>query len=169
MKKVVYVICLVFVLGAVGKGSAFAENGFITYCANYVQEHQECPPALCQMKCRSGIQFENCELVCQPKDCIDIDAEHCPLEHCRLLDGCNQKKVCYHKNIEEPSECGDLSYSGDLECCEGLVKRCGIEFFDRTCDMKGENSVYGVPICIPCGDGKCTQFENACNCPEDCK
>jgi hypothetical protein len=35
--------------------------------------------------------------------------------------------------------------------------------------MQGKNTAYHLPICIPCGDGVCTNFENHCNCPEDCK
>ena len=52
--------------------------------------------------------------------------------------------------------------------------RMGIEhlevvFFDGSCDLVGKSSVYAVPICIPCGNGICNQFETHCNCPEDCK
>lgn len=69
----------------------------------------------------------------------------------------------------EKADCGDVAYAGqDVACCEGLVRRCGIEFLDGTCDMEGQDSVYNLPICIPCGDGLCGQFENRCNCPEDC-
>ena len=70
----------------------------------------------------------------------------------------------------ERAKCGDLAYAGqDVDCCPGLVRRCGVEFFDGSCDMEGKNSIYSLPICVPCGDGVCGNFENRCNCPEDCK
>ncbi len=127
-------------------------------CARVFQETQLCPPEGCRLS----------QDTCIPKDCLEISAEHCPLQSCRLLKGCEGQDVCYYlADIEEPT-CGTMGYVGPVECCEGLVKRCGSEFFDGTCDMIGKDSIYSVPICIACGNGMCNQFEDGCNCPEDC-
>lgn len=100
--------------------------------------------------------------------CDQIDAKDCPLNRCALMVNCRGQEIC-HFQMFDPPECGDLSYAGqDVPCCEGLVRRCGMAFLDDTCDMYGDNSEYNLPICIPCGDGICTNFENICNCPEDC-
>ena len=141
----------------------------LNYCYSAYEGAKACPPAICRLDCIGGINIEDCEKTCVPKPCFEIDAADCPLESCQILEGCNKQKVCYPKYQGEPFECGDLAYFGQKDCCTGLVKKCGVEFFDGSCDMVAEYSMYGVPMCIPCGDGVCGQFENACNCPEDCK
>ena len=104
------------------------------------------------------------------KSCLEFSAEDCPEKFCRIMVGCSGKEMCYFPRQYDPPECGGLSYDGqEAECCEGFVKKCGIEFFDGSCDMEeGYKSYEGVPICLPCGNGICNQFENRCNCPEDC-
>lgn len=58
-----------------------------------------------------------------------------------------------------------------VECCLGLKniaeKQSGANKNPRICGQR-----VGVPynLCAPCGNGKCdTQYEDFCNCPEDCK
>lgn len=139
-------------------------------CYQYYYETNICPKQMCNHHCPGGIYTEECEVICEPKPCFEIGVEHCPESVCQIIEGCEGKDVCFPQNDFAPPACGDLAYAGDdIECCEGLTRRCGVEFFDGTCDMAGRFSIYGVPICVPCGNGVCNQFENACNCPEDCK
>ena len=138
-------------------------------CQEAFQQTGLCYPEMCAFGCQDGIQIDGCLLSCGPKPCLEIEAKNCPLDRCQLIKGCDQKKdVCYEKELSLPA-CGELGYVGQAECCEGFVKRCGYSFFDGTCDMIGTNSVYAIPICIPCGNKICNQFEDQCNCPEDCK
>jgi hypothetical protein len=100
--------------------------------------------------------------------CDEIPVDQCPEEICDRLINCRGETICHFKMIDPPA-CGNLSYAGqDVPCCPDLVRRCGVAFFDMTCDMYGDHSEYNLPICIPCGDGVCGNFENICNCPEDC-
>jgi len=139
------------------------------YCFDAYAKDGQCPEEVCQFGCSGGINYKGCKMNCIPKTCVLIEPENCPEERCQILKGCEEKDVCYPKFTEDPPECGETAYPGQaVECCEGFVKRCGLEFFDGTCDMKGVQSVYSVPICIPCGNGICNQFEDRCNCPEDC-
>ncbi len=138
-------------------------------CAETYVNEATCPKDFCRLFCAEGDSAEKCTLTCEPRPCVELTADHCPTDTCQLLDGCIENaKHCYPKLAEEPATCGDLAYTGNLECCSGFIKRCGVEFFDGSCDMKAEFSIEGVPACIPCGNGICNQFENRCNCPEDC-
>ena len=140
---------------------------FLDYCREVFQETKICPDEKCQLYCADSSD-STCQDECVPKECFKIKAKDCPKEYCQLVMGCDEKEVCFGKIQNEPEECGSLAYFGNRECCEGLVKKCGMEFLDGTCDMKSKNSIYSVPICIACGNGICNQFENNCNCPEDC-
>ncbi|MBF0385720.1 MAG: hypothetical protein HQL27_07590 [Candidatus Omnitrophica bacterium] len=138
-------------------------------CDKVYKETKACPAEMCFLTCGSKSTKDKCEQECISLECFEISPENCPTDKCMALKGCNDSDVCYDKMDTEPIPCGDLSYPWqDVECCEGLVKRCGIEFFDGTCDMAGQHTVYSVPVCLPCGNGICNQFENRCNCPEDC-
>lgn len=151
--------------GVIGEGAA---SGLMEHCQSAYKKKKQCPEDVCMFNCFGAITYEGCEKGCYPKPCLEIDVESCPLSDCQILKGCNDINRCYPQ-IDSGLECGDLAYQGqDVECCEGMVRRCGLEYFDRTCDMVAEKSVYGVPICVPCGNGICNQFENRCNCPEDC-
>ena len=102
------------------------------------------------------------------QDCLDSYQKTgtCPTDHCQIMISCNGKKICYAQIKSESLKCGGLAYAGqDVSCCEGLVKRCGVEFFEGTCSPYSKNS---IPVCLPCGNGICNEFENRCNCPEDC-
>ena len=147
----------------------FSDTSFEQYCRQTYESTEECPQDICILGCRSGY-YQDCFKECFPKECHMINVDKCPLEYCQILQGCNQQEnVCYKKMDDENLICGPLAYAGEKwACCPGLVKRCGIELFDGTCDKDGEFSSQSVPICIPCADGICSQFENRCNCPEDC-
>jgi len=139
------------------------------YCSNVYFLKGKCPKKLCNLNCIDINVGRACALKCVPKECFQIDAKYCP-EECQIMKGCDGKDICYDKIDEDPPECGGLAYAGEsVACCKGFVKRCGIEFFDGSCDMEGSFSIDSIPICLPCGNGICNQFENRCNCPEDCK
>lgn len=147
---------------------SLTHQSLVKYCPDIFKDTGTCPLDVCVMGCVGGIQYEQCPKSCQPRPCVEIDVAHCPTEDCDIVMGCNDEEVCYYKWRYEPPECGDLAYTGNADCCPGLTKRCGVAYFDNTCDMQGEHSVYSVPICVPCGNGICNQFEDVCNCPEDC-
>ena len=135
------------------------------YCQQQWTAKQSCPPEVCVLeKADSPDAVEQC----LAKPCDEISGKDCPTQFCDTLVNCRGQEICHFKMIDPPA-CGDLAYAGqDVPCCPGLVRRCGMAFLDDTCDMYGDNSEYSLPICIRCGDGVCTNFENLCNCPEDC-
>ena len=60
---------------------------------------------------------------------------------------------------------GFLDFDTTGKCCEGFVPA-------SDCDPM-EDGACSCPkcpcyLCLPCGDGTCGPFENACNCPADC-
>ena len=169
-----YLMTLVLLAFAVGEGSrqsaAAAEKSFVGYCLESYLATDVCPEKVCEIKCATGQDAENCTKGCLPKECPRISAADCPLDYCAVMTDCSDEKICQYQMQGEKPQCGDLAYAGqDVECCDGFVKRCGVEFLDGRCDLEGKNSVYNLPICIPCGDGVCGQFEDRCNCPEDCQ
>lgn len=159
LSLVLFMSCLAF--------SVWAQTEVPIDCRQMYEKTGSCPPDTCLMTCRDRLLFDGCPLSCEPRPCVEIPLEKCPVDRCEVLDGCDKKKVCYYK-ISDPPKCGDLAYAGRKECCKGFVKRCGFEFFDGSCDMIGDNSMYSVPICMACGNGICNQYEDKCNCPEDC-
>lgn len=166
IRKILLVFFLMFGLATI---SAAAEETLAQRCLLAYQETGNCPPNICRFVCLGGRFYEGCPLTCQPKSCLEISAKDCPQQECQVIPGCEEKKdICYPPTAVGLSDCGQVSYSGKETCCEGLVKRCGVEFFDGSCDMIGKNTWASAPSCLPCGNGICNQFENRCNCPEDC-
>lgn len=163
MKKFLFIAVLVLFCS-----SLVSASGLGDYCQKIFDEEKKCPGETCVMVVSDDFEDEYTKQVCQAKPCDEISAEECPLDFCDQMINCRDEEICNFKMIDPP-ECGNLSYAGqDVPCCEGLVRRCGVAFLDDTCDMYGDDSEYNIPICIPCGDGVCTNFENVCNCPEDC-
>ena len=149
--------------------NSYARENLAGYCLDTYQKTGTCPKDVCSYLCPGGKFYNGCELLCQPKVCLQLSADDCPTDTCQIVVGCTGEKICYNKLKEATQKCGGLSFPGqDVPCCEGFVKRCGVEFFDGTCDMIGKHSRNSIPICLPCGNGICNQFENRCNCPEDC-
>ncbi|MCR4337444.1 MAG: hypothetical protein NUV91_06525, partial [Candidatus Omnitrophica bacterium] len=135
------------------------EEKFRRYCKKSYQEKNSCPEDECQLD----------GAMCLPRNCAEIPEDACPKDFCRVVVDCASKRFCSPLLEEKPPQCGGLSYREQgVDCCEGLVPRCGVEFLDATCDMEGKGTPYTLPICIACGDRVCGQFENRCNCPEDC-
>ena len=149
----------------------YAEDKKPADCFLLYAQNGQCPEQTCKLGCEWKNGQESCQQVCKPKPCAEIRLDDCPLDRCQTLASCEGgKDTCFDKENQAPPQCGPLAYTGqDIDCCPGLIRRCGVEFFDRTCDMVGKNSIYAIPICLPCGDGICGQFENRCNCPEDCR
>lgn len=152
--------------------AAAQQQSFKTFCAAEYTKTSKCPEKTCQLQQQCAEQEDGadiCTAVCAPNPCPQIPVESCPQEFCAVMESCSGTQVCQYQMQGGRPQCGSLAYAGqDVECCQGFVRRCGVEFLDGSCDMKGENSVYNLPICIPCGDGVCSQFEDRCNCPEDC-
>lgn len=140
------------------------------YCEETYQTKLECPSEVCVAYFAEQKGTDAFIMKCKPKSCLNLPVDQCPLDTCRVMMGCDDVYICYPPDDRQPPQCGGLAYDGqDVPCCEGLVKRCGVEYFDGSCDMSGKHSIYAVPACIPCGNGICNQFENRCNCPEDCR
>ena len=160
---------LIFAGGVGGTaGAANHAKPLKDYCLEIFLEKGVCPEKVCEFRCSQ--ESPGCAKFCLPKGCTQIKFKDCPLEYCQVMTDCSDQKICHYKMEGETPSCGDLAYAGqDVECCDGLTKRCGVEFIDGRCDMEGKNSIYNLPICIPCGDGICGQFEDRCNCPEDCR
>ena len=162
-----FIIC--FLLTLFLSATTFAEEiSLHDYCVEVFEKEGFCPKEMCDIGCVGGEIKDNCVVDCKPKPCTSFKVDQCLLfKECEVLTGCDEAQGCYLKQIEP--ECGELAYAGKVECCEGFIKRCGIDFFDGRCDMVGLDIQYRLPICVPCGNGICNQFENHCNCPEDCK
>ena len=147
---------------------AAGKKTFQQLCEDQYKETGECPESTCWEK-TVAVSEEEEQILCLPLACPDIAADACPLDYCAVMVNCSNERICQYQMQGEKAQCGDLAYAGqDVECCPGLIRRCGVEFLDGTCDMEGQGSIYSLPICIPCGDGFCNNFENRCNCPEDC-
>ena len=73
--------------------------------------------------------------------------------------------TCHFPCEEMPcKEAGESSYV--FGCCEGLKEIQPIRAYDDECNFTG--IIGGTPICSDCGNGRCEEWENKCNCPEDC-
>lgn len=171
MRNLKFFLVLIFSFVAVPVSRAQdPQEEFKKHCSDTYVQSGQCPEGLCQVECLKGTKGADCPRVCTPKKCPQIDAQKCPKEYCAIMTDCSNEKICHYQMYGERPKCGGLAYAGqDVACCKGLVRRCGVEFFDATCDMESKNSIYNLPICVPCGDGVCGNFENRCNCPEDCK
>lgn len=165
--KILFLLLGVLLLLANG---VLAAETFADHCRSAFQKDGTCPGDVCALSsCPAGEKDQSCVPQCLPKKCTDIVADKCPTQYCAVMTDCSKQKICQFQMPGENAKCGNLAYAGqDVECCPGLVRRCGINFLDGSCDMEGKNSIYNLPICIPCGDGICGSFENHCNCPEDC-
>jgi len=83
----------------------------------------------------------------------------------------------YEKESKLLGECvqaGELSFDESTgkslgECCKELIE-IGDIFYDeaKTCEEIFMIVGYGS-ICSNCGNNNCEEWENSCNCPEDCE
>jgi hypothetical protein len=70
------------------------------------------------------------------------------------------------KQAGEASRNPSLGPNGNFgKCAKGLVEISTFYRTDPFC-IQGEG---GALICSDCGNGLCEEWENKCNCPEDCK
>ena len=124
-----------------------------------------CDPVYCEPACSSSSSNDTatCIPVCSQKACEKLPVDKCPSGLCILRQTCSGVGCAQALN-EPPLVCGPHGYLGTLvECCAGLVRRCGLDQGDGTC--KHSN---GYVMCLTCGNGECDSLENSCNCPEDC-
>jgi len=93
------------------------------------------------------------------EDCDDTD--ECTEDAC--VDG-----ICVHDEIPDCGKCLEEGEVGALDgppCCPGLVPIDSEQFDPES----GECLAESAYICSDCGNGNCEEWENLCNCPEDCK
>ena len=86
-----------------------------------------------------------------------------------ILSGCGQPS-----EPDMPMECAKAGEAGPnpslgpdapiVECCEGLDTIANYYKTEPEC-IQGEG---GGSICSDCGNNNCEEWENECNCPEDC-
>ncbi len=82
--------------------------------------------------------------------------------------------VPMEEDCKKHGEIPDYTVPGDdmsVQCCSGLKHEIQKKYFDENCVNLYEKYGYGgyAGICINCGDDICdAEFENKCNCPEDC-
>ncbi len=164
-------ILLLIAFGFCSKEGFSADQVFIDHCRSAYQQNKICPSDTCLLQCADGTQTPECNLSCTPRECVTFSQESCPKQFCALVVDCSVQNNCVAKTPpEQIPECTTLgNHPQEAECCKGLIKRCGFDYLDGKCNMQGKNTPYKFPVCIPCGDGVCTNFENHCNCPEDCK
>jgi len=137
-------------------------------CDRVYQETGECSSDRCEFLCDLATDIgDNCDKRCIPKDCSRFSPEVCPVEICQVTKACDGNSAC-RAIADGQRQCGEEGYFGqDVECCSGLVRKCGKLTSDGLCDPQS-GGYQKLPSCIPCGNGICEKYENKCNCPEDC-
>ena len=50
-----------------------------------------------------------------------------------------------------------------MVCCDGLAELPNMHVQEHICTL-----LFGFAWCSACGDGACDDWENPCNCPDDC-
>lgn len=172
MIKKSFLFILLIILPALVADRAFcASQPFVEYCSKSYSGKKVCPQDICQLQCADGTQTPQCDLTCVPKECDTFSAGQCPEMFCVAAEDCGKRIQCLQKPAyDQIPPCAGLGEHPQFaKCCAGFTARCGFDYLDGKCNMEGKNTAYNFPICIPCGDGNCTNFENHCNCPEDCK
>ncbi len=88
--------------------------------------------------------------------------------------------IVANQNSSDKNNCSNLGESapyyhgtdntGGKTCCEGLVQKAPTHAFKNTDDEECSLDEGSGTVCLECGDNKCDdEYENYCNCPEDCK
>lgn len=83
---------------------------------------------------------------------------------CSCPGDCKTDSEC----AQEGESAGNPSLGPDgniKDCCAGLTGVATKNAYDEDCNV----GVGFGTICINCGDGICSEFENSCSCPEDCQ
>lgn len=96
--------------------------------------------------------------VIEGEHCVFPDGESC--ERWAFLDGECGAEYVHEVPCAQAGEGSGVA----VECCEGLVELPIMDWFEDECHLR--IGVY--PICSACGDRACDDWENTCNCPEDC-
>jgi hypothetical protein len=89
--------------------------------------------------------------------CVFPDGNSCEL-WAFFLGECGEEYV-------HPVPCAEAGENRGVAvvCCEGLVEIDNAYPCGHVCGI-----IFGYPLCSACGDGICDDWENSCNCPEDC-
>lgn len=89
--------------------------------------------------------------------CVFPDGDRCKARD--FLDG-----ACGAKHVH-PVSCADAGERRGVavECCEGLVELANAVPVEYACVH-----LFGFSLCSACDDGVCDDWENSCNCPQDC-
>ena len=90
--------------------------------------------------------------------CVFPDGNSCEL-WAFLLGDCGEEYV-------HPVGCAEAGEHRGVavECCEGLVEIPNAYSQDHVCQYL----LGAFSLCSDCGNGICEDWENSCNCPEDC-
>ena len=102
---------------------------------------------------KKEIQEKDCECYSAP------NSEEIPAWKCNKT----TKNICkkFGENLSWEEE------SNNISCCEGLKNIGKKEYYDNNCEYITHKSI--PCICLACGNRICDDYENKCNCPEDCK
>ena len=146
-----------------------AEPTYRDECDRIYTETGECPDEYCRGDFIEVPGMDGDVMGCVPKRCDQFVGGQCPLGRCQVMVNCAGNEVCRAPSSDNGEDCGGMGYLAQkVECCEGLIHRCGKVISDGSCNMN--SSGYGsFPKCLPCGNDICDEpHENKCNCPEDC-
>ncbi|MCA9667305.1 MAG: hypothetical protein KC503_17015 [Myxococcales bacterium] len=146
-------------------------------CQQHFASTGQCPQDRCQDVCGgSGVARDagaggGCARGCGPLPCDRLALEHCEARGCVAVDNCAGERVCTAP-LAPGGRSGCVGF-GQLAlgaCCKQLQRRCGdVRIFDASCGKTLGMTPQQLPVCLSCGDGRCSPPENYCNCPEDCE
>ena len=94
-----------------------------------------------------------------------VEGEYCVLpdgDRCQVRDFLNGD--CGAKHVH-PVSCAAAGERRGVAvgCCDDLVELANAVPVEYVCVH-----LFGFSLCSACGDGTCDDWENPCNCPEDC-
>ena len=95
--------------------------------------------------------------VIEGDDCVFPDGNSCEL-WAFLFGECGEEYV----HAVPCAEAGEHRGVA-VVCCDGLVEIPPAYPLGNVCVL-----MFGFDLCSACGDGICDDWENSCNCPEDC-
>jgi hypothetical protein len=105
------------------------------------------------------------ELFCNSNDQCQAKVYKCP-QGCE--DGaCLRESTCLKSGEGRNPSLGPNDPNYGKGCCEGLDELLPTKKYNGDCT---ENDLVGFTfVCSDCGNGVCEEWEDKCNCPEDCE